>query len=161
MSATVYGVVAEYKIMRIRETPLADCLLDNPEKVHAFWRDHIATRDWYDTEKECFCVMFVNTRRRVTGFNLVSIGTLDTIITHPREVFRPAIVQNASAIVIGHSHPSGDPTPSEADIKITRDLIRAGQLLKVDLLDHVVMGAATPERPKPYVSLRESGYFYA
>ncbi len=60
-----------------------------------------------------------------------------------------------------HNHPSGDPTPSEADIKVTRDLIRAGQLLKIDVLDHVIIGRATPERQKDYVSLRELGYFYA
>jgi DNA repair protein RadC len=63
--------------------------------------------------------------------------------------------------VIGHSHPSGDPTPSESDIKVTRDLIRAGQLLKIEVLDHVIVGRATPERSKPYSSLREGGYFYS
>jgi DNA repair protein RadC len=59
-----------------------------------------------------------------------------------------------------HNHPSGDPTPSEADIKVTRDLIRAGQLLKLEVLDHIIVGAVSPERPKPYASLRELGYFY-
>ena len=59
-----------------------------------------------------------------------------------------------------HNHPSGDPTPSEADIKITRDLIRAGQLLKIDVLDHVILGRRTEARPRDYVSLRELGYFY-
>jgi DNA repair protein RadC len=58
-----------------------------------------------------------------------------------------------------HNHPSGDPTPSEADIKVTRDLIRAGQLLKIEVLDHIILGRATRERPKDYVSLRELGYF--
>ncbi|HTD67382.1 MAG TPA: JAB domain-containing protein, partial [Candidatus Limnocylindria bacterium] len=60
-----------------------------------------------------------------------------------------------------HNHPSGDPAPSEADIKATRDLIRAGQLLKIDVLDHVILGRATAERPKDYASLRELGYFYS
>ena len=60
----------------------------------------------------------------------LATGTLDTILVHPREVFRPAIVANAAAIVLVHNHPSGDPTPSEADIKVTRDLIRAGQLIE-------------------------------
>jgi DNA repair protein RadC len=72
---------------------------------------------------------------------------------HPREVFRPAIVAAAAALVIMHNHPSGEPSPSEADIKVTRDLIRAGQLLKVEVLDHVVMGA------NRHCSLRELGYF--
>ena len=88
-------------------------------------------------------------------------GTLDTLLVHPREVFRAAIAANAAAVVLAHNHPSGDPTPSEADIKVTRDLIRAGQLLKIDVLDHVIIGRATPERPKDYASLRELGYFYS
>ena len=66
----------------------------------------------------------------------------------------------AAAIVLMHNHPSGDPTPSEADIKVTRDLIRGGQLLKIEVLDHVVMGQAS-EGQKGYASLRELGYFFA
>ena len=88
-------------------------------------------------------------------------GTLDTLLVHPREVFKKAIAANAAAIVLAHNHPSGDPTPSEADIKVTRDLIRAGQLLKIDVIDHVIIGRKTPERSKDYASLRELGYFYS
>ena len=76
------------------------------------------------------------------------------------EVFKAAIAASAAAVVLAHNHPSGDPTPSEADIKVTRDLIRAGQLLKIEVLDHVIIGRATPDRPKDYASLRELGYFY-
>jgi DNA repair protein RadC len=91
----------------------------------------------------------------------ISDGTLDTILVHPREVFRAAIAANAAGIVLVHNHPSGDPTPSDADIKVTRDLIRAGQLLKIEVVDHVIIGRATAERTKDYASLRELGYFYA
>ena len=84
----------------------------------------------------------------------MSIGTMDTILIHPREVFRTAIMAAGSALVVMHNHPSGDPSPSEADIKVTRDLIRAGQLLKIELLDHVIIGT------NQHVSLREAGYFY-
>ena len=80
---------------------------------------------------------------------------------HPRDVFRTAITANAAAVVLAHNHPSGDPTPSDSDIKVTRDLIRAGQLLKIEVLDHAIIGRATNERPKDYASLRELGYFYA
>ena len=90
----------------------------------------------------------------------ISQGTLDTLLVHPREVFKPAITAGAAAIVLAHNHPSGDPTPSEADIKVTRDLIRAGQLLKIEVLDHIILGRATAERKRDYVSLRELGYFY-
>ena len=85
----------------------------------------------------------------------MSIGTQDTILVTPLLVFRAAVIANAAAVVLAHSHPSGDPTPSEADIKVTRDLIRAGQLLKIEVLDHVILGHDR------YVSLREAGFFYS
>ena len=96
----------------------------------------------------------------IHSYNLVTLGTLDTCQVHAREVFRPVIVAAGGAALLAHNHPSGDPTPSEADIKVTRDLIRAGQLLKIDVLDHVVLGRSTPERPQGWVSLRTLGYFY-
>ena len=104
-------------------------------------------------------MLLLNTRRRLIRVEEISHGTLDTILVHPREVFKAAIAANAAAMVLAHNHPSGDPTPSEADIKVTRDLIRAGQLLKIEVLDHVIIGRATAERPKDYASLRELGYF--
>lgn len=76
---------------------------------------------------------------------------------HPREVLRAAAVQNANAIIIVHNHPSGDPTPSDDDIKATLHLIRAAALLKIELLDHVIIG--DPRREKCYASLRKLGYF--
>jgi DNA repair protein RadC len=100
-------------------------------------------------------VFILNTRRRIKGHYLVSIGTMDTILCHPREVFRLAIMASAAAIIIAHNHPSGEATPSEADIKITRDLIRAGQLLKIEVLDHIVIGHPN------HTSLRSLGYFYS
>ena len=112
-------------------------------------------------EVETFQSVLLNTRRRLIRVERLSQGTLDTILVHPREVFRGAIAANASALILVHNHPSGDPTPSEADIKATRDLIRAGQLLKLELLDHVILGRATAERPRDFTSLRELGYFYS
>jgi DNA repair protein RadC len=109
---------------------------------------------------ETFQVVLLNTRHRLIRVETISQGTLDTILVHPREVFRAAIAANAAALVLAHNHPSGDPTPSEADIKVTRDLIRAGQLLKIEVIDHIIIGRATAERQKDYASLRELGYFY-
>ena len=80
---------------------------------------------------------------------------------HPREIFRAAIVRNAAAICVIHNHPSGSATASSADISVTRDLIRAGQLLKIEVVDHIVMGLRTVENPKDFSSLRELGYFYS
>jgi DNA repair protein RadC len=131
-------------------------VLDTPETVANLMRETTRLRNG-----EMFQVLLLNTRRRLIGEPVkVADGTLDTILVHPREVFRPAIEANAAAVVLVHNHPSGDPTPSEADIKVTRDLIRAGQLLKIEVLDHVIIGRATQERPRDYVSLRELGYFY-
>jgi DNA repair protein RadC len=131
-------------------------LMDTPERVADLLREQNRV---YTVEN--FQVALLNTRRRLIAVHHISHGTLDTILVHPREVFKSAIVANASAIVLVHNHPSGDPTPSEADIKVTRDLIRAGQLLKIEVLDHVILGRRTDERPRDYVSLRECGYFSA
>lgn len=131
-------------------------LLDNPERIADLLRE---PNRLYSVEN--FQVVFLNTRRRLIRMETISQGTLDTLLVHPREVFKSAIAAGAAAIVLAHNHPSGDPTPSEADIKVTRDLIRAGQLLKIEVLDHIILGRATPERPRDYVSLRELGYFYS
>jgi DNA repair protein RadC len=131
-------------------------MLDTPEAIANMMRDKNRA-----FEVEHFQVVLLNTRRRLIREEEVSQGTLDTILVHPREVFKLAIAANAAAVVLVHNHPSGDPTPSEADIKVTRDLIRAGQLLKIEVLDHIILGRATNERPKDYVSLRELGYFYS
>jgi len=130
-------------------------LLDTPEAIANLLREDNRLR-----QVETLQIVLLNTRRRLIRVEQVADGTLDTILVHAREVFRRAIVANASALVLVHNHPSGDPMPSEADIKITRDLIRAGQLLKIEVLDHVIFGRATHERGKDYVSLRELGYFY-
>jgi len=146
----------EYKVVTLRECPLPENmqLCDTPESAADYWRSAVATNPYYNPECECFVVIMVNTRRRVKGHQLISIGTLDTILVHPREVFRAAVIVGAAAIIVMHNHPSGEPSPSEADIKVTRDLIRAGQLLKIEVLDHVIMG-----RPN-HSSLRQLGYFY-
>ena len=129
-------------------------VLDTPERIADLLRED---NRLYDVEH--FQVVLLNTRRKLIRVEQISQGTLDTILVHPREVFKLAIAANASAVVLVHNHPSGDPTPSEADIKVTRDLIRAGQLLKIDVLDHIIIGRRTAERQKDYASLRELGYF--
>lgn len=110
-------------------------------------------------EVECLQVLLLNTRRRLIRVERVSQGTLDTILVHPREVFRAAILANAAAIILAHNHPSGDPTPSEADVRVTRDLVRAGQLLRIEVLDHLILGRRSHASERDYVSLRELGYF--
>ena len=125
-------------------------VLDNPETVVNFMRE---TNRLLNVES--FQVLLLNVRKKLIRTEKISQGLLDTILVHPREVFRAAIAANAAGLVLVHNHPSGDPTPSEADIKVTRDLIRAGQLLKIEVLDHIVIG-----RPG-FQSLRALGYFAA
>ncbi len=139
-----------------RELQQESPVLDTPERIADLLREE---NRLFNVEH--FQVVLLNTRRKLIRVEQVSQGTLDTILVHPREVFKSAIAANASAAVLVHNHPSGDPTPSEADIKVTRDLIRAGQLLKIDVLDHVIIGKRTEERTKDFVSLRELGYFYS
>ena len=147
----------EWKIVSLRECPTPDAMqtCETPDEATAYWKIHIQTHPYFNPECECLVVFILNTRKRIKGHYLVSIGTMDTILCHPREVFRLAIMASAASIIIAHNHPSGESTPSEADIKITRDLIRAGQLLKIELLDHIVIGNPN------HTSLRSMGYFYS
>ena len=147
----------EFKVMSLRDCPVPSEMLvcETPKQVVDYWRLHIATAPHFNPECECLAVLMLNTRKRVKGHQLVTIGTMDTLLVHAREVFRTAIVSSAASVLLLHNHPSGDATPSEADIKVTRDLIRAGQILKIEVVDHVVIG-----RPG-FQSLRSLGYFAA
>lgn len=129
-------------------------LLDTPERVADLLREENRV---YTIEN--FQVVFLNTRQRLIAVQNLSQGILDCLLVHAREVFAPAIVRRAATIILVHNHPSGDPTPSEADIRVTRDLIRAGQLLKIQVTDHIIFGKKTAEGMRDYVSLREAGYF--
>ena len=136
---------------RREESPV----LDNPPTVVSFLRESNRLKN-----VEAFQVVLLNTRKKLIRVEEISQGLLDTILVHPRDVFRAAITANAAAIILIHNHPSGDPTPSEADIKVTRDLIRAGQLLKIEVVDHIVIGRASAERAKDYSSLKELGHLH-
>ena len=93
-----------------------------------------------DTDREHFVVMALSTKNYVNAINTVSIGSLNATIVHPREVFKAAILANASGIIIGHFHPSGDPTPSQEDYEVTKRIVEAGKILGIDVLDHIIVG---------------------
>lgn len=145
----------EWKIVSLRECPTPEGMqqCETPDQAAAYWKAHVANHPYYDTERENLVVLILNVRRRIKGHHLVSVGTQDTVLCHPREVFRLALIAGASAIILGHNHPSGISDPSEADIRMTRDMVRAGQLLKVEVLDHIVIGHPG------FSSLRSLGYF--
>ena len=135
---------------RREESPV----LDNPATVVNFMRETNRLKN-----VESFQALLLNVRKKLIRVEEVSQRLLDTILVHPREVFRAAIVANAAGVVLVHSQRRSD--AERGDIKVTRDLIRAGQLLKIEVVDHVIIGRATAERAKDYASLRELGYFYA
>ena len=101
-------------------------------------------------DRERFVVVPLDRKHAVLAVEVVAIGTLDATIVHPREIFKPAIRRSAAAILVAHNHPSGDPTPSAEDVALTRRLREAGEVLGIEVLDHLVIGRGR------YASLRES-----
>lgn len=101
--------------------------------------------------KEHFVAIHLNTKHQILGEEVVSIGSLNASIVHPREIFKTAVKRSAAAIICAHNHPSGDPTPSEEDVEVTHRLVSAGKILGVEVLDHIVIG------DNRYISLRERG----
>jgi DNA repair protein RadC len=106
--------------------------------------------------QEAFTVLCLNTRNRLIAGGIVTIGLVDSTLTHAREVFKKAIECQASALVLCHNHPSGDSTPSAEDIKLTKQLIQAGQIIGIKVLDHVIVSNKS-DSGRGFTSLRESG----
>ena len=102
----------EFKVMRVRECPFPPQLVDTPERAVEYWRQNITCADWFDESKEALVVLILNTRRRIIGHNLVTLGNLDSCTIRPLEMFRPVIVAAGSACILMHNHPSKDSTPS-------------------------------------------------
>jgi len=124
--------------------------ISSPEDAAAYLMERLRF-----LSKEHFVTLHLDTKHQVVGEEVVSIGSLNASIAHPREIFRTALKRNAAAILCAHNHPSGDPAPSEEDILVTQRLIKAGQILGIEVLDHIVFG------DKRYISLRERGYITA
>lgn len=128
--------------------------IGNPDSVVSYLRD--AVDRW--PMQESFWVICLNLKMRPTGRGLVTLGTLTASLVHPREVYRMAILSAAARVIVAHSHPSGDPAPSQEDVQVTRWLRDAGNLLGIKLEDHVIIGNADAD-PKGvgYYSFREAG----
>lgn len=119
-----------------------------PEEVFAAMKGRLTGK-----MKEVFLVLALDTRNHLIKTAEVSVGSLDTSIVHPREVFKEALSASASSVILVHNHPSGDPHPSEDDVKITKRLAQAGEIMGVSVLDHVIIGGDT------FLSLRREGLF--
>ena len=104
-------------------------------------------------KKEYFLALLLDTRNRLIKVSEISVGSLDASIVHPREVFKEAISASAASVIFTHNHPSGDPEASEDDIKLTKQLAQAGEIVGIDVLDHIIVC------DKKYVSLKREGLF--
>lgn len=104
-------------------------------------------------DREYFVVLLLNTKHKVIGVNTISMGSLSASVVHPRETFKAAILANAASIIVGHNHPSGDPTPSREDLIVTERLVKAGKILDIPVLDHIVVGVETNK----FLSLKSIG----
>jgi DNA repair protein RadC len=109
-------------------------MLRSPEDVAGEVRSQLKGK-----KKEHFLVLCLDTRNRLMNRRLVSIGSLDTSIVHPREVFKEAVSSCAASVIFAHNHPSGDPEPSKEDIELTKRLARAGEIIGIDVLDHIIV----------------------
>jgi DNA repair protein RadC len=150
--AKAVGLAAAFEVgKRLARGSEARPMMNEPEAIYELLGPELQAMG-----REVLNVLLLDVRYRLIRTEEVSIGSLSESIAHPREVFRPAIVHSAHGIVVTHNHPSGDPSPSEADRKITVRLAEAGRLLQIQLVDHVIIGSPEGER-LPYFSFREHG----
>ncbi len=132
----------QIKLLQIRES--TDTHITNPQSVVDSMQEEALA------DRECLWVLHLNTKNRIIEKELVSMGTLNSSILTPREVFKKAIINSAETIILVHNHPSGDPTPSSIDIHMTRQLVQCGKILEIKVVDHIILG-----RNGEFVSLTE------
>lgn len=142
-----------YRIPRYRVQLVREGTHTAPTKIITSPLDaYTVLHEWLESQdRECFIVMMLDTRNSVIGLNVVSTGTLNASLVHPRECFKPCLLANCAAIIMAHNHPSGDPDPSTEDIALTARLKQAGELLGIPVLDHLVIGEGR------FVSMKERG----
>lgn len=133
--------------------------MDSPEKIHEFFRDVVRTDDNFERNKEHLVLLLVDTRLKLMGYHILSVGTLTEAAAHPREILRPVIMSAAYGFILAHNHPAGDPSPSIQDERFTRRLIECADLMLVRFLDHIVVGDRNliPCGRQSYYSFREAG----
>lgn len=126
----------------------SSAIIHGPESAEIIIRNYLETAD-----REYFIMLALNNKNKVICINTVSIGSLNASIVHPREVFKAAILSNASAIIVAHNHPSGDISPSKEDILTTKNLVKAGKIMGIPVLDHIIIGSESNN----WISLKEKG----
>ncbi|MBA2430736.1 MAG: DNA repair protein RadC [Chthoniobacterales bacterium] len=136
---------------RLARETLSREKIDAPELVYA-----LLAPEMRSLHKESLRVILLDTRYRLVQIQEVSLGSVNESIAHPRDVFRPAVIASAYAVIVVHNHPSGDPSPSQSDHSLTRRLSEVSELLQIKLLDHIIIGAPAEGR-LPYFSFKEAG----
>ena len=125
-----------------------------------YMRDPAAVRaeccDMATMAQEAFVIVTMDARNKMIARHLITLGLVDQTAVHPREVFRPAILDSASSIILVHNHPSGDTTPSAEDLRVTRQLVEASRILGIRVVDHIIIAREGEGRPG-YLSIREKG----
>lgn len=151
MESTKSYSIPVYRVQLVRDSKLT------PSERYQVRESRSAAqivREYLDgTDREHFVVLLLDQKNKVIGIHTVSTGSLTASIVHPREVFKPAIVCNAVAMLLAHNHPSGDPAPSREDRDLTARLVEAGKLLGIAILDHVIIGDGT----RNYFSFADDG----
>jgi DNA repair protein RadC len=145
-------LAAAFKLAdRMAKEKLSRQKIDSPELVNEFFGAEMRA-----LQKESLRVLLLDTRYHLMRTEEISRGSLNESIAHPREVFRPALLASAYAVIVVHNHPSGDPSPSSADHSLTRRLSEAAELMQIKFLDHVIIGSPAENR-RPYYSFKEAG----
>lgn len=144
----IFEVVRIKQVIRELEEPFTTYTIRSPQDAKELAQAQIG-----DEDREVFLVMMLNTKNQVIALHRAHVGSLNASIVHPREVMKPAILNNAASIIVSHQHPSGNPSPSPEDIEVTKRLVEAGQILGIEVLDHVIVSYTGK-----YVSLKEKGY---
>jgi len=135
------------QLMKVKEA--SNIFMSDPQQVSK------QCQDIADLAQETFQIITLNSKKMMIDRHLITLGILDASLVHPREVFRPCIQDSAAALILVHNHPSGDITPSVEDIRITKKMIEAGNILEIKPLDHVIIGKK--DGKVQYLSMREEG----
>ena len=149
---------SEFRITRLHDAPIEDVPMENPATVVDWLRPRLAQSVVYRPDVENLIIINLNVRLKPIGWEIIGTGSLNSVMIHPREIFKSAIIANAADFVLIHNHPSGDPTPSQDDVRGTRELIQVTQILKIGLIDHLILGRPS-FTSRGWVSLKELGYF--
>jgi DNA repair protein RadC len=144
-------IKAAFELPNRIEGPLESAMkpvVKTPEDVVALTQNRLKNK-----KKEYFLALFLDTRNQLMKMAEISIGSLDSSIVHPREVFKEAVAASAASAIVAHNHPSGDTHPSDDDIRLTKRLAEAGEIMGIDILDHIILG------DQSYLSLKREGFF--